>query len=327
MKSSGWNYRRPYALRMQDPVLDVITTLKRLQYITITHMDLDFDAIRLLGEMADLTVCRRITHWDDFREEHLAQLEANSGRWFQNLREVDIVTSTWDNVQRLLRSISGSLRCLSATVTRSGMMTRHDNQALVQDVCCNSYRNFFQVLVNHPSVLFLTTLQLFSQSADFTWEPGTDVSGVFKTLYALKNLVTLEMQFRCISELDDDWLAGAAPSWTHLQVLKLMQGDARPTMTLKGLLPLVRHCHDLERLAISIIAEFFHPDCLPGGMGTRLESVTFYSSPIRSMLAVFRCLLVMFPRLIIVHGTGFDNLEETMRWLEISQLLEDSYTA
>ncbi|GLB45631.1 hypothetical protein LshimejAT787_2500230 [Lyophyllum shimeji] len=151
--------------------------------------------------------------------------------------------------------------------------------------------------------------------------PRDSIRSAFRSLFWLAALESLYLHHSCTSELDDDWFSGAAAAWPRLRELVIYHRDP-PKVTLAGLIPLIRHCSWLSDLSLSIAARPFDSDLLlPGICNTRITTLDLNSSTIVSPVRVFRCLVLMCPKLeaiYVVEGEGAEG------WARVSSLLEES---
>ncbi|KAG5342357.1 hypothetical protein C0989_002830 [Termitomyces sp. Mn162] len=130
---------------------------------------------------------------------------------------------------------------------------------------------------------------------------------------------------QCVLELDNAFIADAAKAWPRLENLTLLpsplpEASTRLKMTLSGLIPLIRHCPDLNFLQVSIVADPFEPSLLlPKMFNMNITSLHFTHAHIDKPLAVFRCLVCMFPKLqeVTVLGSSGD-------WETLSSLIRES---
>jgi len=126
--------------------------------------------------------------------------------------------------------------------------------------------------------------------------------------------------FGCTVDLVDEWFADAAIAWPCLESIKLNNGIL-PEVTLAGLIPLLKHC---PKLPISIFARAFDPELLqPGICSTKITWLPLGTSPISGPVGVFRCLAMMFPKLVEItydcSGEDEENWDMVARFLEESE--------
>ncbi|KAG5732093.1 hypothetical protein E4T56_gene9253, partial [Termitomyces sp. T112] len=128
----------------------------------------------------------------------------------------------------------------------------------------STFETFARVFLRHPCASSLVKLHLHVTIVGF--EDG-DVASAFRPLLAVYNMSAFRVVSQCVLELDNAFIADAAKAWPRLKNLTLLpsplpEASTRPKMTLSGLIPLIRHCPDLNFLQVSIVADPFEPSLL-----------------------------------------------------------------
>ncbi|KAG5642651.1 hypothetical protein DXG03_002363 [Asterophora parasitica] len=153
----------------------------------------------------------------------------------------------------------------------------------------------------------------------------------FRGLFVLHALEVLHISNITSHELDDTCIADAAPSWPSLEQFHIEAPEdigptsIPPNVTLAGLIPLIRHCPELNSFSIPIHAKPFDVNLLqPGDRNMTIEYLHFEASTIEAPAAVYRRLLLMFPKLewIVTHHLLANDDEEG--WGYIREVLQES---
>jgi len=194
----------------------------------------------------------------------------------------------------------------------------------------SSLTTVIDAITNHRCATTLTYLSLFGLPAKSAEVSPHSICNVFSSLFSLKALQTIEMkECWCTPALDDDWFAGAALAWPHLQVLNIHDHNTDtlppPVVTLAGLVPLIRNCLQLSDLHLSFCAKPFDCELLhPGICNTKITYLDVGTSPIVDPVDVFQSLIAMFPNLesIYYSFTGLGDGEDDP-WQKVSRLIEE----
>ncbi|GLB44366.1 hypothetical protein LshimejAT787_1602960 [Lyophyllum shimeji] len=265
------------------------------------------DVIWQLGNFAALRCCETISLPSGLSGSEIQRLfSAGQGR-FSKLRHLMFTAPDLDTAANVIAALQCPLNYLDTSV---GKQVLQPHFALAR---------FMASFERHRCVSSLTTLWIYgSRKID---GPSDSIRGAFRSLFSLAALESLYLNLSCTSELDDDWLAGAAAAWPRLRELAICHSNP-PKITLAGLIPLIRNCSRLSDLWFSIAARPFDSDLLlPGFCNTRITSLFLHKSTIVSPVGVFRCLVLMFPKLKtidVVEGEGREG------WARVSSLLKES---
>jgi len=219
---------------------------------------------------------------------------------------------------------------LAADVTESLQHSALQNLGVTVDMgipSMQSLSSFVRLMRSFPHHLCTSSLTCLELSGHNIWFEGAPLSSsicdAFKPLFSLKKLQKLNIDFPFASELDDEWFADAAIAWPHLEMFFLSH-DGFPKVTLAGLIPLIRHCHELCDLTLSFSAEPFNMKLLQGASNTEIRRLNGGRCPIVFPVGIFRCLVVMFPNLAVVECRGFESEEEHGAWEKVRDLLARS---
>jgi hypothetical protein len=159
-----------------------------------------------------------------------------------------------------------------------------------------------------------------------------EVKGLFQPLLKLKSLSSFTLAVSGTEKLDDAWLSQAAESFPLLEDVELRSSISPQStkMTLAGFMALLRHCPRLREIAISAIWKPFDTEeVLVGDERLFDNQVTKISTResliIQPVASIFRCLVMMFPRLKDLKiKKSFASTEEKQTWLTLRQLVRDS---
>ena len=154
---------------------------------------------------------------------------------------------------------------------------------------------------------------------------GDETASIFQPLLALTNLQMLRLECAAVELLDDVWLNRASKRFPQLQAL-IVHGRAleRKRITLAGYVPLIQNCPRLSQISLATACRSFDSrKALPAGLCnenvTRLDcSESSIWSPVGS---IFRCLILMFPNLILLSTPHPVPSEERESWIELRRLV------
>ncbi|KAH7882280.1 hypothetical protein F5I97DRAFT_1817059, partial [Phlebopus sp. FC_14] len=129
-----------------------------------------------------------------------------------------------------------------------------------------------------------------------------------RPLLRLRDLETLEIGY-CSVMMDDDMLEMTAKALPNLQSLHLITGTRwdPPTITLQGLIPLLRYCPKLDTLRLSLNTERITDVLNRPGTGvrnTRISMLTLPDSPVGDPIFVAAFLVNIFPSLTQIKSEG-----------------------
>jgi len=180
--------------------------------------------------------------------------------------------------------------------------------------------------LDHRCIPSLMTLFLSTDDEAIAEYFDLPIGDAFRLLFSLTALQTLEIGFYCTAALDDDWLADAAIAWPHLQSISLLHHCDFPVPTLAGLIPLIRHCPQLHYLCVPVAAQPFNHGLLePEICNTAIRVLELDTSSIQGPpIAVFRCLMRMFPNLTSICCDDMSDDDLHNGWNAVSDWLQES---
>ncbi|KAG5635700.1 hypothetical protein H0H81_010348 [Sphagnurus paluster] len=150
------------------------------------------------------------------------------------------------------------------------------------------------------------------------------IRSVFTPLLELKALKILEVDFKCASEVDDEWIAEASIGWPFLEILQLGGDESAPRVTLKGLIPLIRRCTHLGSIQMSMHLKPFNVGLLkPGDRNMRIRELHVSTCTISKPIRVFRRLVLMFPQLLMVSAHATSTPGEEKDWARLESLFNE----
>lgn len=224
---------------------------------------------------------------------------SNSDASFPVLENFTLATQSWALGIPWLKVIRSPLRSLQISV--------HDISETSEPL--ENLLEFLHSLHTTPQHDSLLTISLRDQSLS-TYYPTHDhpkLSTSLTPLFKFNNLHAIDITFPSdLNDIDDTWIKTASHAWPHLQTLhiasNLYKMPTRPTITLRGLIPLITHCRSLSALTLSIDASdtawisdsesFVFPP-----PNTELVEITSPMAVITDADSVFVCLSKMFARL------------------------------
>ncbi|KAF8055208.1 hypothetical protein FPV67DRAFT_1544554 [Lyophyllum atratum] len=318
------NLRGPPLARHLPPAFSLafqslIAALKDLRSISLLGRlpAMTPDLIHLIGSLTSLRSCRKITIPSDATSPVVRDFFAALGGRFRMLRCFEFEAHSLDTAAEITETLQCPLEVLTVIVQETG---EHLHSSLTR---------FTQSFIHHPAdwASSLTTLRIHGPVSDSGGVAlnTQKICNAFEALFSLKALRTLGISWLYTYHLDDDWFAAAATSWPHLEAITFHFHSSFPNVTLAGLIPLVKNCPQLTDLSLAVSAIPFSLELLqPGICNTLITSIDFFQlCPIENPVAVFRCLVVMFPNLRSVAGGGFDSATNRA-WDRVCGLFEES---
>ncbi|GLB44328.1 hypothetical protein LshimejAT787_1602580 [Lyophyllum shimeji] len=234
---------------------------------------------------------------------------ASQDNCFPSLLSFSFAVESLEEAVPVLNIVTRPLTSLTVTLSRTAKPTSSPIQLYY----------FVENVLLHPCHASLTHFKL-TESNVFLFDSypshgPTDMRVLFH-LPAIES-IDIHPEIELSTGVDDAWLAIAASTWPRLRVLKLGQTQT----TLAGYVPLIRGCPLLEEISITSVWAPFDVRGLDPFLGnTRIEYIDIVRTQIEGeVLAVLRCLLLLFPRLRGFHkdfgGGDWDILQN---YLDIS---------
>lgn len=301
------------ATRLQIPVLErLICTLHHLESLIIP-LEITPDVVRHLGYLPRIQKLGIPDCGPDVISLPVRGIFRPSLGQSTQLRRFGFTTCSLERAADVIDSLQCYMEQLKVTIQAT-------------DHSLSSPASLTRSFPRHRCTSSLTSLRLLG-SAVATLEPETPdaVPMAFRSLFSLRSLQTLEVMFEWTTMLDNDWFAGAAMAWPRLQSLTLSLNNfsGLAKVALAGLIPLIRDCPRLSTLELSLAAKPFDPDLLsPGINNTKVTHLDLGRSSIVDPLDVFRCLMLMFPRLESLFADGFDY-EQSEAWATVIGLVNE----
>ncbi|RDB21734.1 hypothetical protein Hypma_010795 [Hypsizygus marmoreus] len=229
------------------------------------------------------------------------------GGCFKNLQDFSFEVNNWDIATQVMKGMHSSFVTLSICVNgKEGPNT------------LAAFRKFMSSFHGHPALSSILSLKIAGHVT--IPKPRTmntrSFSESMKMLSSFTSLQDLTVNIPSLSHLDDSWLSAAAANWPHLRSL-ILRGKENPKMTLEGLIPVLKHCPDLNDLDVTAFWKPFQLRLLEGICNTEIRYINVWKSKIESPIAVFRCLTTMFPKLRMVC---YD--EDEADWGELNEMFE-----
>ena len=198
-----------------------------------------------------------------------------------------------------------------------------------------SLRRMTEVLSRHQSWASLSRLGL-RVMPDMVAD-GDSVHAALRPLFRLNGIRHLTLYLSIFNKVGDSWLDEASQSWPHLEILRVAlpyrpiaqqyqsEESLRPTMTLAGLIPMLRRCPNLRNLDISLVAKPLDLSLLSGiSSSNTIYQVCFPASAIESPSEVFDCIVLMFPHLRRFKGFSYRwGSDDSAAWRDLSLLILD----
>ncbi|RDB20538.1 hypothetical protein Hypma_012490 [Hypsizygus marmoreus] len=276
-------------------------------------------AVFHLGELSSLR------SWKTVQLPHKPNLNlfTSRGGRFSALREFEFEARTLESAT----SVIDSMRCpfeslaIDATSAFHTDETYYHRSRWAAPQPLGSLNKLVQSITTHPLITTLVHLEVDAHVSSLPETPfSPNAEQILQPLFLLRRLENVRLAIGALGQLNDTWLRDAAAAWPHLQSLILTEYVTK--MTLEGLIPLVRCCPRLNNLLIALIAKPFDPTLLLGSSNMFIRRLMFVRSPIVSPEKVFRCLVLMFPKLNSAKGSG--RREDRQNWQKVDQLLRAS---
>jgi hypothetical protein len=283
----------------------LLLTLNKLKSITLARGGPPPSA----GVVDHLGRLKSLVNWQFVEIPSTADLTpytVHGGR-FPALRKFAFTTDSICTVRDILTSMKCPFKDLSITCGRP-----NESPVPLSTLC-----EVIDRILYAPISTSLSRLSLTVHSNLMT--NGQSGSAVLGSLFRLSALKEIDLHGTLTIGLDDTWLRDASLSWPHLRKLYItppLGSEDRPTMTLSGLIPLLKNCPFLEDLGVSLILAPFPLSSLAGGKSNwGTDMVHFPSSILESPTKVCSCLRLMFPRLRICTGTTYpEEAESREKW-------------
>ena len=300
----------------------LLLSLSEIKTIEVEPMPLPARAVvNHLGTLSSLT------SWEFLMFPPIPDLHSfttQNGR-FSNLSDFGFSTVDLVAAVDIVESMACPFEYLNIRIRRSRprLMTE-----TVQSLC-----RMTEVLSRHPSSTTLShlTLKMMPDMAS----GGDSVHAALRPLFMLNGIHDLTLYLSTFNEVGDSWLDEASQSWPYLETLRVALPYRRfvppdqeirgPTMTLAGLLPLLKRCPNLGQLDISLIAKPFDISLLSGiSCFNAVCQVSFPASVIESPSEVFDCIVLMFPHLRGFAGFNYRwHSVDDAAWRELRRLIRD----
>jgi hypothetical protein len=179
--------------------------------------------------------------------------------------------------------------------------------------------NLFNILQRHP----LSSLSL--RSSDSKELHHVSIT-VLRLLFNCPLLTMLSIN-ACSFAVDDDDLEALSKAFPKLKLLEIITHSSQEPsrITLNGLVPLLKHCPDLETLKISINATHIGDNLDRPGNGVRNTCITklsLYNSPIGDVGRAALFLSDILPNVRTIEETSTSE-----SWKKVATLLEVFYLA
>ncbi|KAG5642743.1 hypothetical protein DXG03_002257 [Asterophora parasitica] len=275
--------------------------------------------IRHLGSLQSFQECGTRFNVAAIPRPHLRQLFNTEAGCFPQLDDIELQVSSWDQAGDILSVLQRPLAVLDIIVAHEA----HRRQAPI-----SSFGKLADAFIDHRCLTTLTGLYVAEEhSAKRAAEVagGASAAVFLRELFVLRNLRDLYLRLDCVTGVDDSWIAEAAVAWPRLQAIRLdAETTLEPKVTLAGIIPLVKNCPDLDCFLLPISAKPFDIGLLdPGIRNTKITELSLAPSLISEPSRVFRCLIVMFPRLRLLECPGFDDTSEE-GWQRVQTLVSES---
>ncbi|RDB27601.1 hypothetical protein Hypma_003826 [Hypsizygus marmoreus] len=245
------------------------------------------EMVRHLGDLPSLRSWTSLRTCDGVYD---LKLFTTTGNRFPALRIFGFVSS-WTTATAVVDSMRCPFESLSIEASPP------------QATDADSVRAFDQLIASmtaHPTVKSLLNLEISAWSCRTDAEPDV-VSSTYERLFSFTALRSLTVGVNFPHNLDDSWIMSAAMAWPHLPELSL-PGDGPPRMTLAGLIPLVKQCPHLSVLGLPVRLDPFEIKLLSGTSNAKIQCLAVLNKSIASPIAVFRCLVAMFPMLRSIYA-------------------------
>ena len=173
-------------------------------------------------------------------------------------------------------------------------------------------RRMIDVLSRHHSLLSLSRLAL-DVSSEILGDGESSAYVVLCPLFRLGAIKHVKLKLSIFHHIGDAWLEEASQAWPCLETLQVTlpswhkdwEQRHGPTMTLAGLIPLLKRCPRLGHLEVSLIAKPVDPSALLGISSLTVYRVSFPFSAVESPWEVYRSMAVMFPKIHFFDGFSY----------------------
>ncbi|KAG5638630.1 hypothetical protein H0H81_011349 [Sphagnurus paluster] len=307
-------------------IRELVCRLHQLRVINVARLSLTPELVIHLLKSNSVQYLQQIEVSKDIRILELKKIFLKSHDIFPKLVVLEFCAHSWE----LAADVLDLFEChkIHQLVVNSALGDWKVTPTSIPQTL-TSFAKFSESLSRHPSVSSITCLSLSGSISVPLELPGQglrSIPSVFKCLLHLKSIQSLHLSLGCESNLDDPWLAEAAPAWPHLRLLKIQEdGSLQPSVTLAGLLPLLKFCPKLSYLTIPINAKPFSATLLSSAVinTTIATSLAFPASLIESPSKVFRCLTFMFPMLHSIECSGVHE-QGNQDWKKVQKLISHS---
>ncbi|GLB44329.1 hypothetical protein LshimejAT787_1602590 [Lyophyllum shimeji] len=286
---------------LHSAVIDLVLAMPRLRSLRIPSLSLRFNVLDHISTFSSLS--RLETGKLTLDTARLRSFSEPNSR-FPSLRSLTFSVESLEAAALLVDSICRPLTSLTITIKR--------------DSSAAEIPNFVHTLTRHPCYESLLHLGITIEHAQNGPNEQADASDV-RALFLLPRLESLQLSSRPFAAaIDDAWLATAATTWPQLRSLSIR---GMTETTLAGLIPLVRRC-PLEHISVDATWTPFNIQHLLIIGNTQVQIIDIVNSRLQGdVLAVLRCLLLLFPRLKSVHNEGRDD---AAAWAELQRFLDRS---
>lgn len=214
--------------------------LQQFHYTWQNHMT--FKTVSHLSSMNNLQqVSLRVDR--DISRKVLELGKERSGHFFPSLQLLTLVTDSL-----------GVCEAWLGTIRHKGLQSL--TLSVDQPPTANTLRDFFTKLIDHPAHASLRRIRFNSTN------PAPRGNGLhLVTVETLSPLLRLDLTLLKLEpgapiEINDDFVVQMARAWPRLRMLELNADWRRyhfaPNVTLAGLIPLAKHCPDINALALPI---------------------------------------------------------------------------
>ena len=294
---------------------------------TIEVMDMPLPARAVVDHLGTLS---SLTFWEYLvfpPSPDIRSFTTRGGR-FSNLSQFGFSTVDLVTAADIVESMACPFKILNIRICRS--------RPWVMTETARSLRRMTEVLSRHQSWASLSELHL-RVMPDMV-DGGDSIHAALRPLFRLNGIRRLTLYLSIFNKVGDSWLDEASQSWPHLETLRValpyrhmaqrhqLEGNRRPTMTLAGLLPLLKGCPNLRSLDISLIAKPIDIS-RPSGISSSntVYQVCFPASAMESPSEVFDCIVLMFPHLRGFAGFSYRwGSDDDAAWRELCQLIRDT---
>ncbi|KAG5635119.1 hypothetical protein H0H81_012390 [Sphagnurus paluster] len=266
--------------------------------------------IRHLGSLPELQECGTLGIPETIPARELSKLFATADAMqFSHLRRLTLEAHC-EVVKTVIQSLQRPLEYLDLRIADSSRLIPMSEIASLM------------TLFRHHT--FTTTLKSFLFSGPPLVEEDCEAFELFAPLLALKVLEHVQINNRYMTRLQDEDLAAAAAAWPYLRELVFIAYVDSPTLTLAGLIPLVKQCPRLSRLGLPIRAIPFDLSILEPGMSSPLSFLGLQCSTVAAADAedVARCLIQLFPQLSSLLCVQHANNPTARNWDMVADFVE-----